>query len=77
MEIPFLTGNANFEEAVILNILVPCTINVILLPHRLHHLAGQPPGNFTPMKSVVRAIAIGRRGQLQPPVGRLIVYDRR
>lgn len=59
-----------------LNILVPCTVNVVLLPHRLHHLAGKPAGDFTPMKSVVRAVAIGRRGQLEPPLGKLIIYGR-
>lgn len=57
-----LTGNANFEEEMTRNILVPCTVYVILLPHRLHHLAGQPARNFTPMKSVVRAVAIRHGG---------------
>lgn len=56
------------------NILVPSVVYVILLPHRLHHLAGQPAGDFTPMKSVVRAIAITRRRQLEPPLGKLIIY---
>lgn len=68
-----MTGNANFEEEMMLNILVPCTVNIILLPHRLHHLAGQPARDFTPMKSVVRAVAVGCRGQLEPPLGRLII----
>lgn len=56
------------------NILVPCAVYVILLPYSLHHLAGQPARDFAPMKSVVRAVAIGCRGQLEPPLGRLIIW---
>lgn len=73
----FSSGTANFEEEVKLNVLVPCTVYVTFLPHRLHHLAGQPARDFTPMKSVVRAVAIGCRGQLQPPLGRLIICEGR
>lgn len=72
-----MSGNVTFEEEMTLNILVPCTVYVIFLPHRLHHLAGQPARDFTPMKSVVRAVAIGRRGQLEPSLGRLIIYGRK
>lgn len=71
-----MTGNANFDE-MRLSLLVPCTVYVIFLPHILHHLAGQPARDFAPMKSVVRAIAVGRRGQLEPPLGGLIICERK
>lgn len=72
-----LTAKANFEEEMRLSVLVPCSIYVIFLPNSLHHLAGKPARDFTPMKSVVRAVAVGCRGQLEPPLSRLIICEAR
>lgn len=40
------------------NVLVPCSVYVVLLPHGFHHLAGKPARDFSAVKSVVRAVAI-------------------
>lgn len=41
-----------------LDVLVPRSVDVVLLPHGLHHLAGQSVRDFPPVEGVAGAVAV-------------------